>query len=63
MKVLVAMDSLKGSLSSRKAGEAVREGILRARPDARIDVRLLADGGEGTAEVLIKSMENGLTER
>lgn len=57
MKVLVAMDSLKGSLSSRKAGEAVREGILRARPDARIDVRLLADGGEGTAEVLIKSRD------
>ncbi len=30
MKVVVAMDSMKGSLTSREAGNAAREGILRA---------------------------------
>lgn len=32
MKAVVAMDSFKGSLTSLEAGEAVREGILRAMP-------------------------------
>lgn len=52
MKVVVAMDSLKGSLSSLQAGEAVREGILRVYKDADVQVRPLADGGEGTVEAL-----------
>lgn len=50
------MDSFKGSLTSLEAGEAVREGILRAMPDARVTVRPLADGGEGTVEALTAGM-------
>ena len=38
MKVMVAMDSMKGSLTSREAGNAAREGILRAIPDAAVTV-------------------------
>ncbi len=56
MKVIVAVDSLKGSLSSMEAGNAVCEGILLAHPDAEVIVRPLADGGEGTTDALIEGM-------
>ena len=56
MKVVVAIDSLKGSLTSLEAGEALREGILRAIPEAEVIVRPLADGGEGTVEALTFGM-------
>ena len=55
MKVVVAMDSMKGSLTSREAGNAAREGILRAIPDAVVTVHTVADGGEGTAEALVEA--------
>lgn len=56
MEVVVAIDSLKGSLTSLEAGEAIRNGIRRAMPDAEVCVRPLADGGEGTVEALILGM-------
>ena len=43
MKVVIAIDSLKGSLSSIEAGMAIREGVLRAKPDAEVIVKPLAD--------------------
>ena len=49
---VVAVDSFKGSLTSLEAGEAVEEGIKRACPDAKVRVRPLADGGEGTVDAL-----------
>lgn len=56
MKVVAAIDSLKGSLTSLEAGEAIRNGIRRAMPDAEVCVRPLADGGEGTVEALVMGM-------
>ena len=56
MKVVVAIDSLKGSLTSLEAGNAIREGVLRADPEAEVVVRPLADGGEGTVEALTIGM-------
>lgn len=56
MKVVVAIDSLKGSLTSMEAGMAVKDGILLAKPDADIIVKPLADGGEGTTDALIEGM-------
>lgn len=56
MKVVIAIDSLKGSLSSIEAGTAAKEGILKARPDAEVIVKPLADGGEGTVDALIEGM-------
>lgn len=56
MKAVVAIDSLKGSLSSLLAGDAIREGILKADPKANVVVRPLADGGEGTAQALTLGM-------
>lgn len=52
MKIVVATDSLKGSLSSLEAGEAIRDGILLADPDAEVVVQPVTDGGEGTTEAL-----------
>ena len=56
MKVVVAIDSLKGSLSSLEAGEAIKDGVLKVMPEAKVDVRPLADGGEGTVEALALGM-------
>ena len=49
-RVVAAVDSFKGSLTSQEAGEAVKRGILRACPDAEVTVLPLADGGEGTID-------------
>ena len=56
MKVVVAIDSLKGSLSSMEAGLAIKDGVLAAKPDAEVIVKPLADGGEGTTDALIEGM-------
>lgn len=60
MKAVIAIDSLKGSLSSIEAGEAVREGILRADSLAEVTVLPLADGGEGTVDALVSGMHGSL---
>ncbi len=56
MRVVIAMDSFKGSLSSVEAGTAVREGILEACPQVWTEILALADGGEGTSEALLCSL-------
>ena len=56
MKVVVAIDSLKGSLSSLEAGQAIKEGVQVVYPEADVIVRPLADGGEGTVEALAIGM-------
>lgn len=55
MKILVAPDSFKGSLSSKEVLEAISEGIRRAI-DAEIVGVPIADGGEGTVEAMIASL-------
>lgn len=56
MKVVVAMDSFKGSMSSMIAGKAVETGIRRVDSNAQVCVCPLADGGEGTVEALLQGM-------
>jgi glycerate kinase len=56
VKVVIAIDSLKGSLTSLEAGYAAAEGVRRANPEAKIVVRPLADGGEGTVDALVQGM-------
>lgn len=53
MRVLIASDSFKGSLSSIRVGEAVTEGIKKVFSDAVIKIIPIADGGEGTVEALV----------
>lgn len=55
MKVLIAMDSFKGSLSSIESSTAIAAGIKEVYPHADIEVLPLADGGEGTVEALVNA--------
>lgn len=61
VKVVVAIDSWKGSLGSLEAGASIAEGVHRVFPEAEVLVRPLADGGEGTVEALVLGM-NGRME-
>ena len=63
MKVLIAIDSFKGSLTSLEAGEAIRAGVLKADGSAEVVIRPLADGGEGTVEALAVGMGGEMIER
>lgn len=60
MKAVIAIDSLKGSLSSIEAGQAIAEGIKKADAKADVVIRPLADGGEGTVEALVCGMNGTL---
>ena len=60
MKILIAIDSFKGSLSSKEAGEAIKSGILRIIPNAEVLISPLADGGEGTVETLVEALGGSL---
>ncbi len=62
MKILIATDAFKGSLTSLEAGRAIEKGIKLAHPDADVTVRPLADGGEGTVDALCEGM-NGVPVR
>ena len=55
MRILVAPQEFKGSLSAREAAEAIASGLRRALPDAEIDLLPLADGGPGTVEALVEA--------
>lgn len=56
MKIVIAIDSFKGSLTSIEAGKAAADGISRVYPQAEISVYPLADGGEGTTEALVSGL-------
>jgi glycerate 2-kinase len=53
LKILAAMDSLKGSLSSIEANQAIAEGLLQANPHFSVQSLPVADGGEGTVVALV----------
>lgn len=53
MRILIASDSFKGSLSSAQVAENIKAGILRVYSDAEIKYISVADGGEGTVEAVI----------
>ncbi len=52
MKVVVALDKFKGSLTAPRACEIVRDAIQSVQPGVTIVMKPMADGGDGTAEVL-----------
>ena len=55
MKVVIAIDSFKGSLTTYEAGGAVAEGIKRVYPTAECVISPLADGGEGTKDAIVSA--------
>ena len=56
MRVLVAPDKFRGTLTARQAAEAVATGWRRTRPDDRLDLAPMADGGEGTMAALVDAL-------
>ena len=52
MRILIAPDKFKGTLTARQVAEAIEAGLRAELPDAEIDMVPMADGGEGTAEVI-----------
>jgi glycerate kinase len=52
MRVVIAPDSFKGSLSARDAARAIAAGWRLVRPDDELVERPMADGGEGTVAVI-----------
>ncbi|WP_320046344.1 glycerate kinase [uncultured Ilyobacter sp.] len=54
MKVVVAIDSFKGSLSSLELGLLIEKGVKKVYKDAEVKKVPIADGGEGTVEALVE---------
>lgn len=55
MKFIIAPDSFKESLDAFEAAAAIKAGLLRIFPEAEYALNPLADGGEGTARVLVEA--------
>lgn len=62
MRVVIAPDSYKGSLSALEVGEAIREGILKLDPGIETILVPMADGGEGTVQSLIDASGGRIVE-
>src|SRR5438046_9297098 len=58
MKILIAPDKFKGSLSAREVAENIATGLRDVLLDAKIDMVPMADGGEGTAEVIGDALDS-----
>jgi len=56
MRVLVAPDKFKGTLTAGEAAEAIARGWRRAQPSAEIETVPMADGGEGTLDALLAAL-------
>lgn len=63
MKILVASDSFKGSLSSEQIIRLVQQAAGRVFPEAQVEGLLVADGGEGTVEALVRQLGGRLRTR
>jgi glycerate kinase len=60
MKILVAPNAFKEALSAKEAAEAIQGGLLRALPESNIIILPIADGGDGTIEVLVEATKGRL---
>ena len=56
MKIVIASDSFKGSLSSTEVAQAATRGIKSVYPDCEVVAVNVADGGEGTVEAIVEAL-------
>ena len=61
MRIVVAPDKFKGSLTALQAARSIARGIASVAPEAELDLAPMADGGEGTVDALVAA--TGGTER
>ena len=57
MNILIAPDKFKGSLSALKVAQAIQRGIEKAHPSFSCHIHPLADGGDGSIEILSSYLE------
>ena len=62
MKIIVAIDSFKGCLTSAEANQAASEGILAKMPEAEVVLVPVSDGGEGFMEAFRAAMGGEIVE-
>ncbi|GAC1378486.1 MAG: glycerate kinase [Ktedonobacteraceae bacterium] len=53
MRIIIAPQSLKGSLTAAETGQAIAQGVRAVYPEAEIGIVPVADGGEGTVQALV----------
>ena len=63
MRILIAPQSLKGSLTAAEAGQAIAQGVQAVYPKAAIEIVPVADGGEGTVQALIDATEGKIIQQ
>lgn len=56
MKIIIASDSFKGSMTSVEVAQAATEGIREVYPDCQVHAVNVADGGEGTVEAIVDAL-------
>ena len=61
-KIVIAIDSFKGSLSTFQAGNAVKEAISKLYEDTEVIVSPIADGGEGTVEAIVSAVDGEMVQ-
>lgn len=62
MKIIIAPDSFKDSLSAIEVAEAIRSGVLSEFTEAEINILPMADGGEGTVETMVNATRGSIIE-
>lgn len=60
MRILIAPQALKGSLTAAETGTAIAQGARSVFPDAAITIIPIADGGEGTVQALVDATNGEL---
>ncbi|HZH59474.1 MAG TPA: glycerate kinase [Metabacillus sp.] len=63
MKIVIAPDSFKESLSAMEAALAIERGFKAVFPDAAYNIMPMADGGEGTVQSLVDATDGSIEER
>src|SRR5436190_1762579 len=63
MRIIIAPQSLKGSLTAAEAGQAIASGVRSVYPDAEIDIVPVADGGEGTVQALVDATDGEMIQQ
>src|SRR6266700_2572344 len=63
MRIIIAPQSLKGSLTAAEAGQAIAAGVETVYPEAEIDIVPIADGGEGTVQALVDATGGQIVEQ
>src|SRR5437667_10334133 len=53
MRIIVAPQALKGSLTATEGGRAIAKGVQAVYPEAEVEIIPMADGGEGTVQALV----------